>query len=349
MKLKTAICALALTMILSGCGSLSGGHNIDSGFAYIESHQYDNALESFSVAEEKGEDACLIHRGRGIAYLYKNEYELAVNELLASLATDEGIVDDMDFDTNYYLAEAYYKLGEYNKAKEVYDAIIGLRSKDSNAYYLRGTAELAAGDHDLGYADFTKAISLNPKDYSMMIMICKSLDEQGYGEEGRSILSKAMENGSDFMSNYERGQIYFYLGDYQSAVQYLETASNERDQDKEPVILMLGHTLETMGDYSTACSKYSNYLRDNPNSAVVYNRLGMCQIKLADYESAVASFEAGIAIDDKAMNQALTLNQITAYEYMGEFNLASSLMTTYLETYPEDETAIRENIFLSTR
>jgi hypothetical protein len=75
----------------------------------------------------------------------------------------------------------------------------------------------------------------------------------------------------------------------------------------------------------------------------------MCQIKLADYESAVASFEAGIALDDKAMNQALTLNQITAYEYMGEFNLASSLMTTYLETYPDDETAIRENIFLSTR
>ena len=36
-------------------------------------------------------------------------------------------------------------------------------------------------------------------------------------------------------------------------------------------------------------------------------------------------------------------------EYMGEFNVASSLMDTYLSTYPDDEKAVRENIFLSTR
>ena len=207
MKYKVAAATLLLSVLLSGCGSLAGRHNIDSGFSYIESHEYQSALESFEAAEEAGEDACLIHRGRGIAYLNRGEYDAAVTELLASLAADEGIVDDMDFDSNYYLAEAYLKLGDYNKAKEVYDAIIALRDKDSNAYYLRGTAELAAGNHDAGYTDFTRAITLNSKDYGMIIMIYKSLDEYGYTDEATAILQTAMDNGSNFMTNFEKGQI----------------------------------------------------------------------------------------------------------------------------------------------
>ncbi len=176
--LVTAVAVLAC-ISMTGCGSLAGRHNIDSGFSYLDSHAYQNALESFDAALEHGEDQCLIHRGKGIAYLRSGEYQQASDELLLSLACDEGIVDDMDFDTNYYLAEAYLGLSEYNKAKEVYDAILALRSKDSNAYYLRGIAELASGNHDGGYSDFTKAIALNAKDYSMFILIYKAFDESG--------------------------------------------------------------------------------------------------------------------------------------------------------------------------
>ena len=188
-RLVTAFILLA-TLSLSGCGSLAGRHNIDSGFAYIDSHEYSSALESFEAAQENGEDPCLIHRGKGIAYLESGEAEMAADELLQSLACDEGIVGDMDFDTNYYLAEAYLELKEYNKAKEVYDAILGLRDKDSNAYYLRGIAELASGNHDAGYSDFTKAITLNSRDYAMIIMIYKALDEYGYSDEAINILRK---------------------------------------------------------------------------------------------------------------------------------------------------------------
>ena len=123
-KVSVAAIAALLSVCMTGCGSLAGRHNIDSGFSYIESHEYQNALESFNAASENGEDECLIHRGMGIAYLKSGEYQKASDELLLSLSKDEGIVDDMDFDTNYYLAEAYLGLSEYNKAKEVYDAIL---------------------------------------------------------------------------------------------------------------------------------------------------------------------------------------------------------------------------------
>jgi tetratricopeptide (TPR) repeat protein len=339
----------AITFLLSGCGSLAGRRNIDSGFSYIESHEYQSALESFDSAEENDENPCLIARGRGIAHFNRGELEDAVNELLFSLSADDGIVDEMDFDTNYYLAEAYLKLSEYNKAKEVYDAIIALRSKDPAAYYLRGVAELASGNHDGGYSDFSKAIALNSRDYTMMIRIYKSLDEYGYSDEALAILQTAMDNGSNFMSNFEKGQISYYLGNNAEAQSYLEAARNERDQEKEPVVIMLGQTGEKQGDYNYAISVYRNYLSENPDSALVYNQLGMCQIRQGDYQSAVSSFESGIALDNKEMNQALMLNQITAYEYMGEFQVAAGMMEDYLATYPEDKEAQRENIFLSTR
>ena len=350
MRKKLAIALTSMAAIaLTGCGSLAGRHNIDSGFSFIESHEYSSALESFESAEANGEDQGLIHRGRGIAYLHSGEPDKAAEELLLSLACDEGIVDDMDFDTNYYLAEAYLKLKEYNKAKEVYDAILELRNKDSNAYYLRGIAELASGNHDKGYSDFTKAITLNSRDYSMIIMIYKALDEYGYPDEAANILQTAMDNGSDFMSNFEKGQISYYLGNNAEAQSYLEAARNERDQEKEPVVIMLGQTGEKQGDYNYAISVYRTYLAEDSDSATVYNQLGMCQIRQGDYDAAVSSFEAGLALDDKSLNQALSLNRITAYEYMGEFETAASLMSTYLQTYPEDEAAARENIFLSTR
>ena len=349
MKYRVVAALLLTTLLLGGCGSLNGRHNIDSGFSYIESHEYQSALGSFDAAEENGEDMTLIHRGRGIAYLSSGEYEKAAEELMASLASDNGLVDDMDFDTNYYLADAFIKLGEYSKAREVYDAIIALRDKDSTAYYLRGTAELASGDHDSGYSDFSKAISMNPKDYSTIILIYKSLAENGYEEEGLSILQRAMDNGSDFMTNFEKGQISFYLGNNADAQSYLEAARNERNQEKEPVVIMLGQTGEKQGDYNFAISVYKTYLNENPNSAVVYNQLGMCQIRQGDYQGAVTSFETGLTLEDKSLYQALMLNEITAYEYMGEFGVAKALMDTYLSTYPEDEKAVRENIFLSTR
>ena len=349
MKKRVLAGICALTIICSGCGSLAGRHDVDSGFTYIESHDYENAMKSFLAAEEGGEDQCLIHRGKGIVYLYTGEYQMAVDELLASLAADEGIVDDMDFDTNYYLAEAYSALGQYSEAKDVYDAILGLRSNDQNAYYLRGVAELGSGNHDAAYSDFSKAIALNARNYSLIILIYQALADHGYEEEARGILQTAMDNGSSFMSNYEKGQISFYLGNNADAQSFLEAARNERDQEKEPVVLLLGQTGEKQGDYNYAISVYKTFLSETPSSAKVYNQLGMCQIRQGDYDGAVSSFEAGLAVDDKEMNQAIRLNEITAYEYMGEFSMAQSLMSSYLADYPDDETAQRENIFLSTR
>ena len=368
MKYRIIASAICISVTLGGCGSFAGRHGIDSGYAYIDSHEYAKALASFESAEENGEDACLIHRGKGIAYLYCDENEQAAQELLASLAEDDGIVDDMDFDTNYYLAEAYMRLDDFNRAKGIYDAILSLRDKDPTAYYLRGVCELKAGgdeDKKSADADFTNAIRLNSKDYSMIVMIYKAYAENGDEEKAKTILQHALESDEKTMSNFEKGEMYFYLGNDAEAQNYLSKANKESGghDTKESVVLLLGQSYERQQQYDYAISVYKEYLKNNSKSANISNQLGMCQVSKGRFYldsgnedeaanafgEAIISFDGGIQLNDNAVQQALMFNKICAYEYSGDFESAYKLMKDYMTMYPLDKAAKDEMTFLETR
>ena len=54
-------------------------------------------------------------------------------------------------------------------------------------------------------------------------------------------------------------------------------------------------------------------------------------------------------IEDNGMMQILKMNEIIAYERLCDYKKAAVLMESYLKTYPDDEEAKREYIFLQTR
>lgn len=348
-RARIVISAITLSILCSGCSAVANHDNIDSGLAYIETLEYENALESFNKAIEAGEDDGLLYRGLGIAYMKLGRYEEAKEALLKSLESSNGIVSSMDFDTNYYLADCYSSLGDYESAENTYNAILNLHPNDKDAYYLRGVARLKEGNHDDAYADFMKSISLDSRDIDTLVMIYKALADYGYEEEGLAILQDAMDNADQYMSNYEKGQISYYLGNNAEAQNYLEQARSERDTEKAPVVLLLGLTAQKQGDYNYAVSVYKSFLENDSEHADIYNQLGLCQIQMGDYEGAAESFDAGIALNDSSITQTLQLNKITAYEYKGDFATAKSLMEQYIQSYPDDADAAREYVFLSTR
>ena len=47
--------------------------------------------------------------------------------------------------------------------------------------------------------------------------------------------------------------------------------------------------------------------------------------------------------------ESLSFNEIVAYEYLEDYQKAAVLLKAYLQNYPDDQTAIREQQFLSTR
>lgn len=343
-KAACAAAGLLIVLCLGGCGRT--GENIQAAMQKIQSLDYEGALGLLDAAEEEGENLRLVNRARGIAYMGLIDYEQAAYFFEQALAGSDGLVQDVDFDLNFYLAAAYTKAGRYTEAEGIYDAILGLRPEEKDAYFLRGNVRMAQGDSERARADFDKAIAMDPGDYDRLIEICEVLDYYGYGEVGEDYLRTALEAGDKQMDKYVSGRIYYYLGDYQNAYVALEEA---KEKGGARSYLYLGRAYEATGDYNYAVNVYNSYLSKNEGNAEMYNQLGLCEMTRGEYQRALNAFQAGMQLKDASMMQTLSFNEIVAYEYLGDFRQAFVLMENYMKNYPDDAQAQREYQFLSTR
>lgn len=344
-RMYPLLAASILLFALTGCGAAKS-ENITAGMEAIKSLDYDTALTCFEAAKEAGENERLLYRGEGIAYLGKTMYPEAVEAFLTSLNHSNGLIENMDYDINYYLATAYYKQGDYDNAIAVYDAIIAMKKDEEDALYFRGAAYTEKDQIEEAQQSFDAAIAADPSDYDRIIEIYCILNEHGYKEIGTSYLQTAMENDTKKMTNYEKGRISYYLEDYENARTYLEKARDEKGYE---AVLFLGKTYETLGDNNYAISVYNTYLESNPDAAQVWNQLGLCKLNMEDNEGALQAFQTAMQIENNGMMQTLKMNEIIAYEHLHEYKKASVLMESYLKSYPDDETAQREYLFLKTR
>ncbi len=330
------------TYICTGCGKEND--YVAQGMQFVESNQYTDAMSSFEMAKEKGEDLRLIYRGMGIAYMGMAQYDESIEMFLKALDSSNGMIDNMDYDINYYLAAAYYKNNQLKECESTYDAIIDLDSRDSIAYELRGKVRLEMGRYEEAKMDFDQAIDLEPKDYDMLLEIYGVLESEGYAEAGKEYLQNALDEDKRGMNDTQRGMMYYYMGEYETARQYLEQTKNSGKQ----AITYLGKTYEKLGDYNYACSLYNNYLLGTED-AELYNQLGICKMKMEEYEEALNAFQTGMKVENCPCMQSLKFNEIVVYEYLGDFQKAAVLMDNYMLTYPDDKEAKREQEFLSTR
>lgn len=338
------VVGLLFAALLTGCGN--GSEKIAEGMQLVADLNYQEALARFDEAQALHENARLLARGRGIAYMGLTDYEQAITCFQEALLGSNGLVEEIDFDLNYYLAAAYTKSGRYAEAEEAYNAILALRPEEKEAYFLRGNVRLALSDYEGAKTDFDKVISMDSGNYDRLISIYEVLEHYGYGEVGKEYLSAALKTDEKQMNAYDSGRIYFYLGEYQKAYNALEEAKNKGGAES---YLYLGKAYEATGDYNYASSVYNSYISKNGGNAEIYNQLGLCEMKKKDYAKALEAFSAGRQIEDNGIGQKLAFNEIVAYEYLGEYQKAAVLLEDYLKNYPDDETAKREQQFLSTR
>lgn len=286
-----------------------------------------------------------LYRQEGIEKLEKGNYKGAIDSFLSALSQGHGFIKTIDYDINYYLGYTYYLSGDYKSAIETYDAILDLKPKETDGYYFRALAKLKTGDLTGAQEDFLVVTSSDAKNYDLCIDVYFCMIDAGYEKEAAEYLQGVLDNAKS-MNDYDKGRICYYLGNYSDARVYLEKAKDMSDPD---TILMLGKTYEAISDFSYAASLYNTYLTEKGNSAAVYNQLGVCRMKMGDYQAAIAAFESGINLCNEEWEQELLYNEAITYEYMLDFETAYLKMSQYVEKYPKDEAAQREYVFLSTR
>lgn len=333
-------------VIFSGCAENSDNDNVATGMVRIEQMDYQGALDAFDAADRAEENERLIYRGRGIAYMGLTDYAQAIDNFIMCLNLSDGMIQDIDFDVNYYLATAYFKNGNYREAADTYTAIIDLRPDELDAHYLRGVSLLALDEYIEAQKDFDKVLTMTDGDCDMLIEIYQSLDNYGYREIGQEYLNRILGEKSDKLDDYDKGRIYYYLREYPQACNYLEKS---KDTGTAEAYLYLGRAYEATGDYNYASSVYTSYVSKDASNAEVYNQLGLCRLEQGEYQLALEAFQAAMSIENNGMLQVLQFNEIVAYEYLGEYKKAAVLMDNYVKMYPDDELAKREYEFLKTR
>ncbi len=339
---------LAVSMVLGGCAKENT--KIDEGMKAVEKLDYDGALALFEQAIVEKEDLELAYRGQGLCYLGMTEYEQAITSFEKALSNAGMFVSDTEVDINYYLATAQYKNGDNAAALETLNAIAGMREKQAEVYYLRGLIKMENGEYENAVKDLDTALSRSKGDTTMAIRIYQVFADYERVEEGKSYLSSALKNHENSMTEYEKGSVYYYLEDYESAKNYLEKAKSEEKRADADIVLMLGKTYEELGNSNYAAGVYKQFIEENGPDPAMYNQLGLCKLVTGEYEAALNAFDSGLAIEEgNDYVQQLRFNQIVAYEYLGDFEKAASLMNGYLESYPDDVQAVREYEFLRTR
>lgn len=333
-------------VIFSGCAVNSDNDNVATGMVKIEQMDYQGALDAFDAAVGAEENERLIYRGKGIAYMGLTDYAQAIDNFIMCLNLSDGMVQDIDFDVNYYLATAYFKNHNYREAADTYTAIIDLRPEEPDAHYLRGVSLLALDEYIEARKDFDKVLTLTDGDCDRLIEIYQSLDNYGYSEIGQEYLNRILDEKSDKLDDYDKGRIYYYLREYPQACNYLEKS---KDTGTAEAYLYLGRAYEATGDYNYASSVYTSYVSKDASNAEVYNQLGLCRLEQGEYQLALEAFQTAMSIENNGMLQVLQFNEIVAYEYLGEFKKAAVLMDNYVKMYPDDELAKREYEFLKTR
>lgn len=346
-RYRIAVLSMAFSIcMLTGCGNKPVNTNINKGMEQLEQMDYNSALESFEAAIVYKEDEQLIYRGEGLANMGIGDYEAATECFLKSISYADGKVTNLEFDTNYYLASSYYKLGKYEEAEKIYSAIIALREKETDAYFLRACTLLKEGYYEVAVKDFEKAFSLEPNNLDLVTDAFVEMQAAGFEEEGKVYLQEFLAKKDKELKDAQKGTIYFYLEDYANARTYLDGALNQGDPE---VSLILGKTYEKLGDMNYALVVYQTYLDSNAPSAAIYNSLGVCLMNQGKYKEALEAFEAGIDLGNSSYIQNLKFNQIVAKEYLGSFSEAKNLIQDYLAIYPDDGAAKQEYEFLKTR
>ncbi|MBS6396876.1 MAG: tetratricopeptide repeat protein [Clostridiales bacterium] len=249
-------------------------------------------------------------RSQGMEQAAAGEYEAAVSAYNEALGLAGMHVGALELDIAAYKASAQYHMGETQKAIDTCSAVLDLK-KSAELYLTRGLLYRADGNVEKANEDFKAAIDrTSEKDLIML------------------------------------GRLSYYMEDYPKAKEYLEIAADEGETE---ALYWQAELYRQMGNEDYAVTLYQSYLDGEPQQMSAYAKVADWQIRQEDYDAALETLQAGIAKGDGGSMQELLANEIVVYEKKGDFETAKLKMESYLESYPDDEAAAREYVFLKSR
>ena len=286
-------------------------------------------------------------RDKGMKAMSDGKYGEAMDRFDQALEVSSGKISELELDVCYQKAVCQMKTGLAKEALETLSALLKYDKKDSKAYYLIGSIDMAQKENERAIRNFDQAILYDSSQVSLYISVYEQLAQAGLEENAKDYLYQATKlNGSSPADFREKGRVYLLLKNYEQAKKYLDKALNAKDEDAK---LYMAKLLEETGNTQQAYTVYESYAKSNKKDGSAQYKLGMILMETGDYKGALQYFKKALesgSIEDETI---LLKNQMICYEKMEDYENALQIAKVYVEKYPEDLEMKKEFLFLSTR
>ena len=215
-----------------------------------------------------------------------------------------------------------HKKGNVKKALEFYLKALPKSNKNSNLFFLIGTANFQINNFEKSINYFKEAIKIDPKNIGAYNNLGGALQNLKRYEEAINIFNELIIINPKFAEAYNNiGNCYFFLNENEKAIKnYQKTI--ELDSKNFTAYSNIGNVFSELNLFEKAITNYKKSISLNSKYFIAFNNLGNVYKDINNYEAAIKSYKKAIEINN---------NYTTAYKSLGDtfhiirkFNEASS-------------------------
>ncbi len=239
---------------------------------------------------------------RGLAYVDKGQYHLAMTDYDSAIALDKTFVEAFNNRANLYV-----KMGRYSQALQDFNEALRHDPKYFNAYYNRGILHLKINELDEAISDFTQAINCKSDIADAFNKRGVAFSLKGQYEKSLADFTQALELNNNFVeAYYNRGVIYHLHQQYVSAIANFSEALRIKP-DYVDARFSRGVSFAALGKHDLAVKDFTDVLKIESRHIGALKRMGIVLKNRKRYKKSFAQYEKILQIkpDDQDALQAL--------------------------------------------
>jgi len=281
----------------------------------------------------------------------------------------------------YRLGQLLIKLGQFNKADELYCILLRQTTNQlekTRIYHMLGMVKNQQGKYTEALASYEKSLEISQQilapDHIELAISYNNIGElyRNMGEylNALSYYEKALEikqkvpcpNDLSCAASYNNiGEVHMHMGNYSKALSYCEKALEIKENILPPNHPSLATSYANIagvyyniGQYSKSLSYYEKDLKirektlpsNHPSSSVSYNNIGAMYMQMGEYLKALSSYEKALEICQKSLPPNHP-NLSNCYNNIGEVYRSMGQYSKAL-IFHEEALAIRQKSLPST-